>query len=110
MAAFAHGGDDASDFTDVVGEDDRTEDLNKGNNDRLSVVNGRDISEADCHHDRARPIITPNVHLIPCLLLVNKSIIDQFQLYPISLRIYPWNGQKGRGYQMRKDDIKYDDS
>jgi hypothetical protein len=31
-------------------------------------------------------------------------------LYPISLRIDPWNGQKGRGYQMRKDDIKYDDS
>ena len=106
MAAFAHGGDDASDFTDVVGEDDRTEDLNKGHNDRLSIVNRRYVSEADCHHDRARPIITPNVYLIPCLLLVNKTVIHQFHLYPISLRIDPCCREHRSRDNMRKDYIE----
>ena len=49
------------DVTDVVGQSDATESLNKNQDNGFVVVGGAKISEPNCQHDVGAPVVAPNI-------------------------------------------------
>jgi hypothetical protein len=110
LGIISHFGNDAAYLTDVIGQDNRAENLNESNDNCFTIIDRRNVTKTNGQHDGTGPVIAPKIENIPCLSGLEEIVIDQFHKYPIVLSIDFGSSKKGSRYDMSKYDIEDNNS
>ena len=95
--------DEGADRVDVVGEAHHAHDLDEDQAERLLVVRGRDVSEANGQHDVAAPVVGPDVLLKPARVLYPDHAVPG--LFFAGVR----HGREQYGQNVGKDEVEDED-
>jgi hypothetical protein len=95
--------DEGADAVDVVGEDEAAEGLDEDEAQGLLVVGGHDVPEADGEHHGARPVVRPDVLLLPARLP------DPLYSHPVLLRTQVHHRRQQDADYVREAKVRNDD-
>jgi hypothetical protein len=95
--------DYATDFWNVVGQDNTTEKLQKSDNESLLVCYRKKISKSNGHHSGRGPVVTPHVLNVP------DFMVNVLGNHPVFVFVDFCHGKKDWCNKMGKDKVENDD-